>query len=337
MAEENENVRMSKAERPVDETKKLSEDAGGLGPMHAGSIVIGLVDEIVGEGGVEVPSCVVTKYEAIQIVKHWAAEMIDLDFSYFLYGCTGSSEWRTREYANRRLNTIAKSLGEEEVKGAFKQAEEAFGKTVDRRAWRVFMEGTKEEQEAFQAEVAREMSGIEDPQVVARITEFMQSLGLDFPAAEEGKASRFAILPSRAAAVAEPACLIVPILHYVNADADGHYWKDGTGSIPPIHWEVRSIGVSRLEMKHIKRLPDAGQAADDIDIIMLRSGPASGRVFSRASNSARWKKNPEVVGEAEKTAADASALLAAKVAGRNGVTMFDNFQTAAAALVGQKD
>lgn len=318
----------------ADDTKeKLSEDAAGLGPMHAGSIVIGRVDEIVGEGGVEVPGCVVTKYESIQIVKHWAAEIVDVDFSYFLYGCAGSSEWRTREYANRRLNTIAKSIGEEEVKKAFKQAEQDFAKSVDQRAWKIFTQGSREEQEAFQAEIARELSGTEDPQVVARIEEFMGSLGLDHhPVAEQGKAVRFAMVPSPAAAVSEPACSIVPIIHYVNADGDGHYRKDDTGSVPPIEWEIRHVGLSRLELKHIQRLPDAGQAADDIDIVMMRPDPASGRQFSRASNTARWKKNPDLVVEVEKASADASAALAAKVAGKAGVTMFDDFRAASGAL-----
>ena len=155
MAEENENVRMSKAEHPVDETQKLSEDAGGLGPMQVGPIVVGLVDEIVGEGGVEVPGCVITKYESVQIVKHWAAEIIDLDFSYFLHASTGSSEWRIREYANRRLNTIAQSIGEQEVETAFKQAGENFAKTVDQRAWKIFTEARRKSRNDFSRKCRR--------------------------------------------------------------------------------------------------------------------------------------------------------------------------------------
>jgi hypothetical protein len=38
-------------------------------------------------------------------VRYWATEIIDLDFTFFLYGFKGSSEWRTGEFANRRLNT----------------------------------------------------------------------------------------------------------------------------------------------------------------------------------------------------------------------------------------
>jgi hypothetical protein len=96
----------------------------------------------------------------VQLVRYWAGEILDLDFGFFLYGSVGSSEWRTREYANRRLNTIAKSIGEEEVKKVFKQAEEAFAKGVDPQAWKIFVEGTKkEEQETFQEEVQKKLAG----------------------------------------------------------------------------------------------------------------------------------------------------------------------------------
>jgi hypothetical protein len=75
-----------------------------------------------------------------------------------VYGSTGSSEWRTREFANRRLNTISKYIGNEEVKKASQDAEQAFGNGVDQRAWKIFMEGTQEEQERFQQEVQEQLA-----------------------------------------------------------------------------------------------------------------------------------------------------------------------------------
>jgi hypothetical protein len=159
MSEEN-NTEMFATERrnTADDTKKLSEDARGLGPMQTGRFAIGLVDEIVGDGGVEVPGFVATKNELVQLVQYWATEIVDLDFEYFLYGCTGSSEWRTHQFANRRLNAISKVIGEKEVREAFRQAEQAFGKGVDQRTWKIFMEGTKEEQERFQQEVQQNLA-----------------------------------------------------------------------------------------------------------------------------------------------------------------------------------
>jgi hypothetical protein len=67
MSEEKNNTKMSAAGsgNAADETKqKLSEDARGLGPRQAGRFAIGLVDEFVGEGGVEVPEFA-TKYELL--------------------------------------------------------------------------------------------------------------------------------------------------------------------------------------------------------------------------------------------------------------------------------
>jgi hypothetical protein len=159
MSEENNNAKMSEPESTADDSRKLSEDARGLGPRQAGRIRIGVLDMIVGESGLEVPGYKTTKYETLQLVRHWAGEILGLDFGFFLYGSVGSSEWRIREYANRRLNTIAKSIGEEEVKKAFKQAEEAFAKGADPQAWKIFMEDTREEQESFQEEVQRKLAG----------------------------------------------------------------------------------------------------------------------------------------------------------------------------------
>jgi hypothetical protein len=159
MSEEGNNAEMSDARDAAEETKKLSEDARGLGPGQAGRIRIGVVDMIVGEGGLEMPGLVTTKNETLQLVRYWANEIVGLDFTFFLYGCVGSSDWRIREYACRRLDTIAKSIGEEEVKKVFAQAEQDFGKGVDQRAWKIFMEGTKEEQERFQDEVMENLAG----------------------------------------------------------------------------------------------------------------------------------------------------------------------------------
>lgn len=99
------------------------------------------------------PAFVATKNEILQLVRYWATEIIDLDFAFFLYGSSGSSEWRTREFANRRLDTISKLIGEEEVTKTLRLAEQAFGQRVDQRAWRIFTEDTPEEQEHFQQEV----------------------------------------------------------------------------------------------------------------------------------------------------------------------------------------
>ena len=47
---------------------------------------IGVVDMIVGDGGLEVPGFVATKNETLQLVRYWAGEILDLDIGFFLYG-----------------------------------------------------------------------------------------------------------------------------------------------------------------------------------------------------------------------------------------------------------
>lgn len=136
---------------------RLTDEARGLGPRQTGPFSFGVVNTIVGEGGVEVPGFVPTKNEILQLVRYWATEIIDLDFSFFLHGATGSSEWRTREFANRRLNTISELIGQQEVTTAVEQATETFARRVDARAWKVFWEGTKGEQEEFQQFVQEQL------------------------------------------------------------------------------------------------------------------------------------------------------------------------------------
>jgi hypothetical protein len=101
---------------------------------------------IVGVGG-EVPGFVDTKSEILQLVRYWAKKIIDLDFVFFLYGSTGSFEWRTNEFANRRLNTISKLIGEEEVNKSFRRQRGYCPKRSVRRTGgylRIFTEGAKE-------------------------------------------------------------------------------------------------------------------------------------------------------------------------------------------------
>jgi len=158
MLEENNDAEKSTKESTEDETKQLSLDAQGLGPRQAGPFTVGFVDMIVGKRGLEVPGFVATKDEILQLVRYWATEIIGLDFDFFLYGSSGSTEWRIHVFANRRLATISKVLGEEEVTKAVMQAKEDFAKTVDQRAWKVFTTGTKEEQEHFQDEVQEKLA-----------------------------------------------------------------------------------------------------------------------------------------------------------------------------------
>jgi len=107
--------------------------------MRTGQFVVGLVDEIVGEGGVEVPEFVAIKYELLVLVRHWATEITDLEFDYFIHTSTGSREWRTKAFAHRRLDRLVQVLGQETVDKAYIEAEEVFrtGHKFGDEEWRL--------------------------------------------------------------------------------------------------------------------------------------------------------------------------------------------------------
>ncbi len=307
-------------------------DSKDLGPLGNDHFTVGYIDEINGPGSVEVPIFVATRHELQVLAKHWAGVDIDLAFSWFVTQQTGSREIRIGPFACRRLARIADALGEEPVAEAVRVAEEEFGKKIDPKTWEIFLRGTPEQRQALQNEIGRQMSGIEDPQQVARITALMKSLNLEYPVAEEGKAVRLAILPFKCILVSDPPCLVLPIFHYVNADADGHYRIEHDGSLPPIEWEIRHLGLSPLEIKNMLRLPDPQQSAYDIDLVMSRLVASDERTFHRASNKSRWKLNPELVIEVEKAGLDSSNSFVAKIRGKADATIFEDFLAAWAAM-----
>jgi hypothetical protein len=165
----------------------------------------------------------------------------------------------------------------------------------------------------------------------ARVVEadeaLMQSLGVEplFPV--HGKAVRFAILPFAVATISANCRAIVPVVHYLNADPiSGTYKKQPDGSVPPIEWEIRYLCLTRTDIMRIKNLPDDDQTPFDIDITLAHSAWGIGHEFRRVSKQARWKKDPELAKGADLMAAEMSDAFAAKLAGRPGVTILDDFQ-----------
>ena len=157
-----------------------------------------------------------------------------------------------------------------------------------------------------------------------RGTERMKGLGVDCLVPDRVKAARFAILPFRTATVTNPFRIIVPVVHYTNADPDtGKYQKVADGSALPIEWEIRYVELTRFELEDVKRLPDEGQTEYDIDIVLTRPNDTIYKL-NRVYSKARWKQNPELAKQVEKAAAEASDALVAKLAGTPGVEIFDN-------------
>jgi hypothetical protein len=133
-------------------------DSEGLGFWGDERFTVGYVDEVNGPNSAEMPEFVPTRYELIQLAKYWATIVIDLRFDYFLYTQTGSSEWRLDAFARRRVGRIGKILGQDEINKVIDQAYEEYGKEQDPRAWSIFLNGTLEEQQAFQDEIQQKIS-----------------------------------------------------------------------------------------------------------------------------------------------------------------------------------
>jgi hypothetical protein len=129
-----------------------NRDTDGLGAMAVGSFIIGSVDAINGEGGKEAPEFVATSHEIKQLAKYWLMERIEDDFHCFLYQSSGSSEWRWSSYINRRLNRLSEILEPEAMRKLYEDAVASFRKgcpTITNEDWRVFTEGSPEEQDAW--------------------------------------------------------------------------------------------------------------------------------------------------------------------------------------------
>jgi hypothetical protein len=129
-----------------------------LGAVHAGGSVIGRVDEVNGPGAEEILFSP-TKHELIQLVKHWTRIAFDIEYDWFLYQQSGSSDCRQQTFAWCRINRIASAVGEPDVKKAIDEISEELIKESE--GWRVFLRGTSEERKALQEEIERRMRSTE--------------------------------------------------------------------------------------------------------------------------------------------------------------------------------
>lgn len=135
----------------LEKSAGSNRDTDGLGTMAAGPFVVGTVEAINGENGKEAPEFVATRHELRALAAHWWTERLDHDFDWFVYQQTGSSEWRWSVYITRRLNRLGQIPGEEAMDKAFDDAAARWRKLykIDDEDWRVFTEGTEEQQGAW--------------------------------------------------------------------------------------------------------------------------------------------------------------------------------------------
>jgi hypothetical protein len=140
------------------ESVGTNRDTEGLGTMAVGPFIVGSVDAINGEDGKEVAEFVATKHELKQLARYWAEERIERDFYWFVYQGTGSSEWRWSAYITRRLNRLSEVLGLEAMERVWDDAVASYRRRrkISDEDWRVFTEGSEEEQEVWRKKMLEE-------------------------------------------------------------------------------------------------------------------------------------------------------------------------------------
>jgi hypothetical protein len=116
-------------------------DTQDIGSFNAGNMVFGSVDEVNGPGSVQVPDFNVSKFELGLLARHWAEVYLDHDLFWVVHRSTGSSNWRTLEYAVRRLTRIAELAGEELVRTEANAAATAINKQCGDDEWFEYLRG----------------------------------------------------------------------------------------------------------------------------------------------------------------------------------------------------
>ena len=94
--------------------------------------------------------------EVSVLVKHWRTQILRLEWVFFIYGQTGSSELRTLDLARGRIDLAYAAIGKEAVDQAIEEAQAEFkGKINDDRLWNIFENGTQEQWEEVCKETYR--------------------------------------------------------------------------------------------------------------------------------------------------------------------------------------
>ncbi len=150
---------MKRKESPVLGLEKLKEngvamseqpsadypDTEGLGFVtFPGRGVIGFVGHVNGDGAQACPDYTPTRYELTELAKHWLRQVIEIDFLWFNYQSTGSSEWRVTKYSNRRLDRLEACLGNDVVAKAEREVMNEFREKYGEELWDAFERGEHE-------------------------------------------------------------------------------------------------------------------------------------------------------------------------------------------------
>jgi hypothetical protein len=127
---------------------KLTRDPS-IAPLVGGGFAVGYVDEIHGEGGVEIESFNPTRHEVLQLVKHYAQAILHIKWGWLTMDCVGSSDRRERNFAIARIEQIRTCIGTTLVESVMDEVCSEFGADKDQRTWGIFCRGEAREWAAF--------------------------------------------------------------------------------------------------------------------------------------------------------------------------------------------
>ena len=127
--------------RMVGAAPGLSPDSDGPGAIRAGNCRIGCVPEVNGEGALEENGFVPTRHELSILARYWLEEVLTINFDWFYYRQTGSSEMRVKPYAYRRFARIERILGGDAIESLEREVMSQRAAKVEPWLWKMFVEG----------------------------------------------------------------------------------------------------------------------------------------------------------------------------------------------------
>ena len=176
----------SPSNRPDTEAAKRrivkNGDNDSLLPWRNESFRVGYVDEVNGAGAAEAAEYVPTRHEVVERVKYWYRRVLDNSCFFFIFGGTGSSEWRVEAFAGRRVDRAQAAIGRESVDAAIDEVREEFRTKVakDDRLWDIFENGTDEEWQAVWDETYREWREQDVAEALKRLDQLQSESPGDF-------------------------------------------------------------------------------------------------------------------------------------------------------------
>lgn len=110
----------------------------GIAPMKVGGMIIGYVDEIHGQGGMEIVGFAPIRHELLQLVKFWAKTVVNCRWRWFVTGGQGSDDIRVHRYGMQRIEEIEQHIGQATVDRAVAEEWDEYSNGINAEHWDAF-------------------------------------------------------------------------------------------------------------------------------------------------------------------------------------------------------